>query len=48
MCDQCDQLQKKIFHFREFLGKFDPLTEERMKAMIAELEHRKEAIHRSS
>ena len=48
MCDQCDQLQKKISHFREFLGKFDPLTDDRMKAMIVELERRKDAMHKAA
>jgi cell division protein ZapA (FtsZ GTPase activity inhibitor) len=46
MCDQCQQLEAKILHFRQFLRqRFDPLTEERIKAMIAELEQRKEAMH---
>jgi hypothetical protein len=39
MCDQCN-------HLREFLKqRFDPLTEERIKAMIADLEQRKGAMH---
>jgi hypothetical protein len=46
MCEQCQNLQKQIIHYRQFLKqRFDPLTEERIKAMIAELEQRKEAMH---
>ena len=48
MCEQCDQLQEKISHFREFLGRFDLLTDERMKAMIVELERRKDAMHKAA
>jgi hypothetical protein len=46
MCEQCQNLQKQIIHYRQFLKqRFDPLTEERIKALIAELELRKVAIH---
>jgi hypothetical protein len=46
MCEQCQTLQKQILHYRQFLKqRFDPLTEERIQAMIAELELRKEAMH---
>jgi len=49
MCDQCDQLQKQISHYRRFLSqRFDPLTEQRMKATIIELEQRKDAIHKAA
>jgi hypothetical protein len=46
MCEQCQNLQTQIIHYRQFLKqRFDPLTEERIKAMIAELEQRIEAMH---
>jgi hypothetical protein len=46
MCEQCQTLQKQILHYRQFLKqRFDPLTEQRIKATIAELEQRKEAMH---
>jgi hypothetical protein len=46
MCEQCQNLQKQIIHYRQFLKqRFDPLTEERIEAMIAELEQRIEAMH---
>jgi hypothetical protein len=46
MCDQCDKLQEKISHYRVFLTKgFDPLTHQRIEALIADLERRKETIH---
>ena len=46
MCEQCQNLQKQIIHYRQFLNqRFDPLSEERIKAMIFELERRIEAMH---
>jgi hypothetical protein len=40
------ELDKKISHYREFQKqRFDPLTEERIKSLIAELEQRKASIH---
>jgi hypothetical protein len=46
MCDQCDKLKEKIVHHRLFLNqRFDALTEERIKALIADLERQKEAMH---
>jgi len=45
MCDQCDKLKEKIAHYRVFLNqRFDALTEERIKALIADLERQKEAV----
>jgi len=36
MCEWCDELQKVILRYREFLRRrFDPLTERRMKKLIA-------------
>jgi hypothetical protein len=47
MCGECDDLQKKIDQYRRFLKhRFDPLTEERLKAALAELEERKAGLHR--
>jgi hypothetical protein len=46
MCEQCDQFQKQILHYRQLLRQgFDPLTEERIKAAIVDLERSKEALH---
>jgi hypothetical protein len=46
MCDECDKLQASISHYKEFLKqRFDPLTEARIKSVIAELERRKAALH---
>jgi hypothetical protein len=46
MCDQCDKLEEKISHYRLFLTRgFDPLTEERIRALIANLEQQKERMH---
>jgi hypothetical protein len=41
MCEQCDYLEKQIAQYRFLTNRFDPLTEERMKAALAELEKRK-------
>jgi hypothetical protein len=48
MCIQCDDLQKKIGHYRGFLGKFDPLTEQRIGGLIADLELRKDSFHKGA
>jgi hypothetical protein len=46
MCGQWDKLEEKISHYRLFLAnRFDPLTEERIKALIAELKRQKETMH---
>jgi hypothetical protein len=46
MCEECEKLRGKITHYRQFLKqRFDPLTEERMKQVIADLEQRKKAMH---
>jgi hypothetical protein len=46
MCEECEKLREKITHYRQFLKqRFDPLTEERMKQVIADLERRKKAMH---
>jgi hypothetical protein len=48
MCDQCERLQDAISHYRQFLKqRFDPLTEERIKSVIADLERRRAALHSS-
>ena len=47
MCEQCENLQKQIDQYNRILHYgFDPLTEERLKAAISELEKRKAALHR--
>ena len=49
MCDHCDKIGEKISHYRLFLNnRFDPLTEERIKALIAELERQKKTMHSSA
>jgi hypothetical protein len=46
MCEQCKNLQKQIDQFSRFLQhRFDPLTEERLKAALAEMEKRKAELH---
>jgi hypothetical protein len=46
MCEECEKLRGKITHYRRLLKqRFDPLTEERMKQVIADLERRKKAMH---
>lgn len=45
MCEQCENLQKQIDQFSRILQhRFDPLTEERLKAALAEMERRKEEL----
>ena len=46
MCEECEKLRGKITHYSQLLKqRFDPLTEERMKQVIADLERRKKAMH---
>jgi cell division protein ZapA (FtsZ GTPase activity inhibitor) len=46
MCDECQNLQKKISHYRGFLKQqFDALSTERIQKAIKELEQQKEAMH---
>jgi hypothetical protein len=46
MCEQCDKLQKQIDQYNRFLERrFDPLTEQRMREAVTELETRKKALH---
>jgi hypothetical protein len=46
MCKKCDELQKQIAQYERFLNQiFDPLTQERMKAALAELQKRKAELH---
>ena len=42
MCEQCENLKKQINQCNRFLkNRLDPLTEERLKSVLAELEKRK-------
>ena len=42
MCEQCEYFEKQIAQYTRFLThRFDPLTEARMRAALAELEKRK-------
>jgi hypothetical protein len=46
MCQQCDELQVRIDGFRRALTqRFDPLTTQRLKEGLAELETHKAALH---
>jgi hypothetical protein len=46
MCDVCDQLDEKIEHYKKVTAAMtDPLTIERITALIAELESQKAALH---
>ena len=46
MCEQCKNLQKQIDQFTRILQHpFDPLTVERLKAALAEMERRKAELH---
>jgi hypothetical protein len=46
MCKQCDELQKQIAQYQRFLAQnLDPLTNERMKAAVLELEKRRAEVH---
>jgi hypothetical protein len=46
MCEQCDRLEEKISHYRAFLNqRFDPLTEERIKSLIVDLERQRQTMH---
>jgi len=46
MCEQCKNLQKQIDEFSRVLQhQLDPLTEQRLKAAVAEMEKRKAELH---
>jgi len=46
MCDQCQRIQEQILHYGQFLTqRFDVLTKERVKQLIADLQRQKEAMH---
>lgn len=48
MCDECNDLDRRILHYRTFLKqRFDVLTEERIQELIADLEQEKTAKHAS-
>ena len=46
MCEECDDLEKKISRYHEFVRQgLDALTTERIKRLIEEMERRKAALH---
>ena len=46
MCDKCGELDKKIEHYETMLVSIgDPVTVERLMAMIADLRAQKAALH---
>jgi hypothetical protein len=45
MCEKCNEIDKKISHYREFLKHpFDSVTVERIASLVRELEQRKASI----
>jgi hypothetical protein len=46
MCEQCDKLQREIDRYHRLMSQlFDPLTKERFKVAVTELEERKAKLH---
>ena len=46
MCEQCDELQKQIDRYRQFLTQyFDQLTTKNIEQAVAEMEQQKAALH---
>jgi len=46
MCDKCDELDKKIEHYRKISSAIgDQITVERINAMIADLQAQKVVLH---
>jgi hypothetical protein len=46
MCEKCEELDAKIAHYRRFAGpQFDDLTVERIKALIADTQKIRDAMH---
>jgi hypothetical protein len=46
MCEKCDDLDKKISRYRDFLKQvLDPLRSERIKEAIKEMQQHKVALH---
>ena len=46
MCEECVKLENKIAHYQRFLKqRYDPLTEERIKQAVQELEQQKASLH---
>ena len=48
MCEKCTELDKKIAHFRQFTrAAFDPLTTDRIKRLIDDLQQQRDTMHLS-
>ena len=46
MCDRCEELDKKIAHYRQIIARvLDPLLNERVGKMIEEMEAQKVTFH---
>jgi hypothetical protein len=45
MCEKCNRLETTIQRYREFAQSLDPLTVERINALILELQQRRKAMH---
>ncbi len=46
MCDKCDELDKKIEHYRQILLSIgDQITVERLAGLIGDLQAQKAALH---
>jgi hypothetical protein len=48
MCEKCIELDEKIAHFRRFtVVAFDPLTTDRIRRLIADLQRKRDTMHPS-
>jgi hypothetical protein len=46
MCDECDKLQANIERYQKIVAQgLDPLTIERINALILQLQQRKDTLH---
>ena len=46
MCEKCDELDKKIVHYRRFTTTaFDPLTTSRIHGLLNQMQAQRDAIH---
>jgi hypothetical protein len=48
MCKKCKELDEKIAHFRQFtFAALDPLTIDRIKDLVADLQRERDTMHQS-
>ena len=49
MCKKCKELDEKIAHFRQFtFAALDPLTIDRIKGLVADLQRERDTLHQSA